>query len=110
VKTLADLSEKTMVEQHLDNRDKAHVYFIVEKPLTNRGSISCTRKGEDENPIIEVKSEGKSYVVCSPSIHKNGCRYEIIGTKTLAELDKNQSEQLQDNLNQIYKKYGGNRQ
>ena len=72
-----------MVEQHLDNKDKAHVYFIVEKPLTNRGSINGNTK-EVGLPIIEVKSEGKSLVVCSPSIHKNGFRYEVLGIKTLA--------------------------
>ena len=37
IKTLEELSQKTIVEQHLDNKDKAHVYFIVEKPLKNRG-------------------------------------------------------------------------
>jgi hypothetical protein len=78
-----------MVEQHPDSRDKAHVYYIVEKSLTNKSSINGNSKGEDDIPIIEVKAEGKSYVVCSPSIHKDGCRYEIIGTKTLAVLDKN---------------------
>lgn len=103
VKTLEELSQKTMVEQHYDNKDKAHVYFIVEKPLTNRGSINGNSKRD--LPIIEVKSEGKSLVVRSPSIHKDGCRYEILGTKTLVVLDKNQSEQLQDNLNQICKRY-----
>jgi Bifunctional DNA primase/polymerase, N-terminal len=107
IKTLDELSQKTMVEQHPDNRDKAHVYFIVEKPLTNRGSINGTSKGEEDDiPIIEIKSEGKSYVVCSPSIHKNGFRYEIVGTKNPVILDKNRSEQLQNDLNQIYKKYG----
>ncbi|HEY6534188.1 MAG TPA: bifunctional DNA primase/polymerase [Candidatus Nitrosocosmicus sp.] len=81
-KTLEGLSQTTIVEQHPDNRDKAHVYFIVEKPLTNRGIINSTSK--KDLPIIEIKSQGKSYVVCSPSVHKYGHRYEIIGTRALS--------------------------
>ncbi len=72
------------------------------------------KKEEDNNtgieskvPVIEVKSEGKSLVMCLPSFHKNGSRYEIIGTDNLAVLDLEQTEILENTLNQIYKKYGG---
>ncbi|HEY6534672.1 MAG TPA: bifunctional DNA primase/polymerase [Candidatus Nitrosocosmicus sp.] len=106
LKTLEGLSRQTIVEQHSDNREKAHVYFIVEKPLTNRGSINGANRNDDSNPIIEIKSEGKSFVICYPSVHKNGYRYEIIGTKAPMVLDWKQSEQLQENINKIYKKYG----
>ncbi len=106
LKTLEGLSRQTIVEQHSDNREKTHVYFIVEKPLTNRGSINGANRNDDSNPIIEIKSEGKSFVICYPSVHKNGYRYEIIGTKAPMVLDWKQSEQLQENINKIYKKYG----
>jgi hypothetical protein len=105
-KTLDELSEKTIVEQHPDNRDKAHVYLVVEKPLTNRGSINGIGRRDESVPIIEVKSEGKSYMVCSPSIHKDGFNYEIIGTKTPTVLDREQSEVLEESIKQIHKKYG----
>jgi hypothetical protein len=104
-KTLDELSQKTIVEQHLDRKDKAHVYFVVEKPLKNRGRVNGTaEEEEDKNPIIEIKSEGKSYVVCSPSIHKDSCKYEIVGTKTPLFLDAEQSVKLENSLNKIYKK------
>ncbi len=108
LKTLEELTQQTIVEQHSDNKDKAHVYFIVEKPLINRGSINGTNNhsNDDSIPIIEIKSHGKSFVICLPSVHKNGFRYEIIGTREPMVLDKNQSEQLQEHINQIYKKYG----
>ena len=53
----------------------------------------------------EVKSEGKSYVICSPSIHKDGYRYDIIGTKTPLFLDAEQSVKLEESINQIHKKF-----
>ncbi len=105
-KNLEELSQNTIVEQHLDNREKAHIYFILGTPLTNRGSLNGTIDKEDSIPAIEVKSGGKSCVICSPSLHKDGCRYEIIGTNIPQILDINQSQILQDNLNQIYEKYG----
>ncbi len=108
LKTLEDLSQQTIIEQHADNKDKSHVYFIVEKPLINRGGINGTNnhnRNDDSLPIIEIKSEGKSFVICSPSVHKNGHRYEIIGTNEPMVLDYNQSEQLEENINKIYKKY-----
>jgi len=106
IKTLEELAQITIVEQHLDNKDKSHVYVVVEKPLKNRGSINGTSERDESTPIIEVKSEGKSYVICSPSIHEDGCRYEIIGAKTPLFLNAEQSEKLEDSLNQIHKKYG----
>ncbi len=107
INTLEEFSKTTLVEQHLDNRAKAHLYFVVESPLKNRPAINGTKREKEESiPTIEVKSEGKSYVVCSPSFHKDGCRYEIIGTAIPKILDTNQSQILQDNLNQIYKRYG----
>ncbi len=104
-KTLEDLSHYTIIEQHLDNREKAHIYLIVEKPLKNRAGIAGSKTKELSIPIVEVKSEGKAYVVCSPSIHKNGYRYQIIGTRSPACLDLDQTEILEKSLAQIYEKY-----
>jgi len=58
IKTLEELSQQTIVEQHLDNKNKAHVYVVVEKPLKNRVGINGTSKRDESTPIVEVKSEG----------------------------------------------------
>ena len=77
IKTLEELSQRTIVEQHLDNRKKAHIYLILEGPLKNRPGLKSEEKDKEGGiPIIEVKSEGKSYMICSPSVHKDGHRYE----------------------------------
>jgi len=110
--TLEDLAKRTIVEMHTDDKNKAHVYFIVEKPLSKKSGIGINPTiasiyNDRENiPAIEVKSEGKHGIMyCSPSIHKDGYRYEIIGTRVPAVLDTDQSEELENRLNQIYAKY-----
>ena len=107
IKTLEELSQRTIVEQHLDNRGKAHIYLISESPLKNRpGLNSAKKKKEDGIPIMEVKSEGKSYVICSPSVHKDGHKYEITGDKRPMLLDQKATEAMQESINQVYKKFG----
>ena len=44
-------------------------------------------------------------MIVSPSIHKNGHPYEIIGTKEPLVLNKEQSEKLEQGINKIYDKY-----
>ena len=52
-------------------------------------------------PAIEVKGEGDhGLFFCTPSIHKNGYRYEILGTRTPV-IDNNFDERL----NNIFRKY-----
>jgi len=107
MKSREELSQATIVEQHLDNREKAHIYLIMESPLKNRPGLNSTKeKKGDGIPIIEIKSEGKSYVICSPSVHKDGHRYEITGTKEPEVLDQKASDSLQRSINQVYEKFG----
>ena len=109
VDTLVKLSQKTIVEQHLDaSNEKAHIYFIVEKPLSKRSGIwGPNNSGNQDMPAIEVKSEGKHGIMyCSPSIHKNGHPYQIIGTTIPTILDKERSEVLDNSIYEIYEKYG----
>lgn len=57
-------------------------------------------------PAIEVKSEGRHGIMyCTPSFHKDGYRYEIIGTTVPAVLNAEQSQELENRINQIYAKY-----
>ena len=103
------LAEKTIVEQHLDARyEKAHIYFIVEKPLSKKSGIGGpNNSGNQEIPAIEVKSEGKHGIMyCSPSIHKNGHPYHIIGTYVPTVLNTNTSEDLDNSIDEIYERYG----
>ncbi len=87
---------------------KVHIYFIVEKPLSKRSGIGGPNvSGNIDIPAIEVKSEGKHGIMyCSPSVHKNGHPYQIIGTTIPTILDKEQSEDLENSINEIYEKYG----
>ncbi|MDN5845817.1 MAG: bifunctional DNA primase/polymerase [Candidatus Nitrosocosmicus sp.] len=103
--TLEKLAEKTIIEQHQDDKDRAHVYFIVEKPLSKRSGIAGAKDNPDI-PGIEVKSEGSHGIMfCTPSIHMNGHPYQIIGTIKLTVLDQVNSEALENTINMIYQKY-----
>ncbi|WP_161486432.1 bifunctional DNA primase/polymerase [Candidatus Nitrosocosmicus hydrocola] len=113
VDTIEKLASKTIVEWHKDNPNKVHVYFIVEKPLTKKSGITVHNKDklmvEDEIPALEVKSEGShGIMIVSPSIHKNGFPYEIIGAKSPTVLNETQSEALENSLNNIYNKHNDN--
>lgn len=112
IDAIEKLAEKTIVEWHRDDPNRIHIYFIVEKPLTKKGGIHINKiENNEEIPAIEVKSEGHhGIVVVSPSIHKNGLPYEIMGTKVPTVLNETQSEELENVLNSIYKKYNINSQ
>jgi hypothetical protein len=56
-------------------------------------------------PKIEVKSDGQTMVICSPSIHKNGKQYKIIGKKEPAVLNEDQSKDFETALNKIFDKH-----
>jgi hypothetical protein len=115
VDTIEKLAAKTIVEWHKDNPYKVHIYFIVDKPLTKRSGISIYRKDkslhENEIPAIEVKSEAHhGIMIVSPSIHKNGFPYEIMGTRELTVLDNFRSEHLENAINAIYLRCGNEKQ
>ena len=70
---LQKFAEKTIVEQHKDELHRAHIYFY--------SSIPFPQKTSDSILGIEVKSRGEHGIMfVSPSIHKNGLNYEIIGS------------------------------
>ena len=69
---LQKFAEKTIVEQHKDELHRAHIYFYTPIPFP--------QKTPDSILGIEVKSRGEHGIMfVSPSIHKNGFNYEIIG-------------------------------
>lgn len=92
-KDLKRMSEKTIVEQHKDNPNKAHFYFYTTKPMPKKSSDTTSEKlsekiNDNEVPAIEMKGEGQHGIMyCTPSMHKNGERYQILGVKELVIFD-----------------------
>ena len=84
--SIAELADNVIVEQHLDQPNKAHIIFYSTKPFkkksSDKASLSIELDG-DEIPAIEVKGAGEhGLLYCTPSVHKNGHQYQIIGTTT----------------------------
>ena len=82
---LEELKQKTLVEKHADP-NKLHVYFIIEREITNKASdkvdVSKAEKIKaNEIPALEVKSSSKGIMFCSTSPHADGSNYQIIGTR-----------------------------
>lgn len=111
-KTIDQLAQNTLVVQHEDAKEeKVHIYFITETPITKRSGIRSVGRDiegidEEETPKIEIKSDSSTYVVGPGSMHKNGHPYEIVGLSKPRVLNKEQSEQLETAINDIYEKYG----
>lgn len=107
--SLEDLSKKTIVEQHSDaNDEKAHIYVITDSQVKKRGRIS-NKQDDNDIPQLEVKSDSSTVVICSPSIHKNGFPYEIVGTIVPCVLDTEKANELDILLEQLYLKYSNRR-
>lgn len=112
-KTLEELAEVTIVEQHSDNKeDKAHIYFITESLVKKRSRIIAVNSNINQKdiPAIEIKSDGTTLIICSPSIHKNGHQYQIIGTKDPKVLNKEQTKSMEIEIDKLYQKYLYNNQ
>src|SRR6185437_14163853 len=108
-KDLEELSDYVIVEQHKDNLSKAHLYFYSDYPFKKKSSDVLKFKDkikDNEIPAIEVKGQGEHGIAfCSPSIHKDGYPYEILG-KT--KEPKTCGKEVEQRLFNIYKKYGLN--
>jgi putative DNA primase/helicase len=97
--TISELSKRFLVEQHLDNLDRAHVSLISPLPFPNKGS--------DTKIGLEVKSNGEHGIMfVAPSLHKNGSPYKIIGTDEPSILTLSEATMIIDKIKQICKKYG----
>src|SRR6478672_10873267 len=97
--TLEKFSQKIIVEQHSDNLERAHLYFYSQVPFIG--------KSPDEVLGIEVKSLGEHGIAfCTPSIHKDGHRYEIIGTREPLVLTDSQAWEFMHHINQACEQHG----
>ena len=99
-----EITKKFLVEQHLDNsKNKAHIFFYSSIPFVKKGHD----EGDENTPAIEVKGEGiHGIAYCTPSYHKNGHRYEIIGTAIPETLNEETAHQMMQHIDEICKKYG----
>ena len=87
-KDIIKTSEKTIVEQHIDDPNKAHFYFLTTRPMPKKSSDVIGKVKINKVPSIEMKGQGQHGIMyCTPSMHKDGERYRILGVKKLAILD-----------------------
>ncbi len=97
--TREEWAEKTILEQHLDDLNRSHTYILSPIPFPN--------KGPDSKIGLEVKSKGEHGIMfSSDSPHKNGHRYQIIGTKEPWILNKVQALKMIQYLDGICKRHG----
>lgn len=100
-------SAKTLIEWHSDDPNKCHIYFYTHKPVPKKSSDTVNPKQvqqlkNSEIPAIEVKGDGKHGIMyVTPSLHKNGCQYEIVGTEQPALIDD-----IPGWVDSVCKKYG----
>jgi len=96
---LEELAKHMIVEQHKDDLSRAHIYCYSTYPFVQKSS-DITKSAD--SPAFEVKGSGEHGIAyCTPSPHKNGSNYEIIGTLQPELLDV-----LEGHIDSICKKYG----
>lgn len=106
-KGILEYAEKTLIEMHPDDTSKCHIYFYTHQPMPKKSSDTVNPRQSQQLknnivPALEVKGDGKHGIMyVTPSIHKNGTRYEIIGSETPMLLD-----QIGIVINDVCKKYG----
>jgi hypothetical protein len=111
--SLKQVAEKYIVEQHRDNLNKAHVLFYSEIPFTGKSNDANaiddfdTQFRNNEVPALEIKGLGVHGIVyCTPSVHKDGFPYEIIGVQIPEVLSKKAADEMMQHIDDICRKYG----
>lgn len=100
-------ANKTLIEWHPDDPNKCHIYFYTHKPVPKKSSDTVNPKQAEQLqknmiPAIEVKGDGKHGIMyVTPSPHKNGTNYEIVGVEQPVLLDD-----ISKYIDQVCKKYG----
>ena len=88
------MAQKWLVEQHRDNPKKAHIYFYSPIPFPKKAPNSVLG--------LEIKGLGEHGIAfCSPSTHRDGMPYEIIGTAQPEVLTELQAQELIQHIDQI---------
>ena len=107
--TIQDFAKKTVVEQHLDNKNKMHFYGYTNQAVVLRDKTSdIGKQGMDPStmPAFEVKATSDFLMYCAPSRHKDGHKYQIIGSLIPFKIDDNSAIKLQEKIDGICSKYG----
>jgi hypothetical protein len=109
---LKDIAEKYfIIEQHLDDTSKAHIFFYSETHFTKKSSDvniidDANKFKNDEIPAFEIKGLGTHGIAyCTPSVHKNGHRYQILGTTSPVKLTDDQAKRMMEYINTVCKNY-----
>lgn len=104
--TLEELAERgdIIVEQHADDKTKAHVYVWSKNPFMKK---SATAASDPNIPRLEVKGKPEDGLMfVTASVHKNGCRYEFIGKYLQAVREPVLHDEIINHINEILNKYG----
>jgi hypothetical protein len=108
--TLQQLASMTLVEQHKNNHNKAHIYFYSPRPFVGKSSdknILGDKIEANEIPAFEIKSLGKHGIfACANSMHESGFPYEIIGTRRPAILDEKLANEFEKDIDDSCRRYG----
>ncbi len=102
-----ELSKWTIVEQHKDDLTKAHIYIKINQTNKKKSSDKinndlANKLDVNDIPAIEVKGRGEHGIMfCSPSVHKDGNSYQIIGTYNPALCNN-----FENHIDKICRKYG----
>lgn len=91
--SLQEMARKTLVEQHKDCLDRAHICFYSPIPFPKKSAYSV------------LGLEVKGLMFCSPSLHKNGHPYEIMGTSQPISLTIEQAKELMLHIDSICEKH-----
>jgi len=98
--SLEELAGSMLIEQHADEA-RAHIYFYSKRPYKK-----LNRTSDSKVPQIEIKGTGEHGLMCvTPSPHKNGTNYEIIGDSS-AFVDQFQiHDNIDKHIDSILSKY-----
>ena len=100
------MENKTMIEQHMNTPSKCHIYFFTEnRPMksrtSNEGLIESKGLDPKKVPIIEVQSGG-DLMFCSPSPHRDGSNYAVVGTTDVLSVPVEELEKMVDDVCEKY--------
>lgn len=102
IHSIEELSKLTIVVQHEDAKEeKAHVYFIAEKPITKISRKNIEEHAKDDLPIFEVKSDSSTIMISPDSVHPDGYTYKTMGTHEPMVLDAKRSDWLENKLSEM---------
>ena len=96
---IEQISQNTLTEQHA-NPEKAHMYYYTDRAIESKPPDNDI---DDTKPKIEIKSRGVLLSYCTPSPHKDGSTYEIVGVKEPKKID---AEMVETRITDICNQYG----